>query len=135
MVDPPPTRYENSMLLTAKGSRIHHLSWSLWGYNIMYMKTPRLVHPKNSITYHRTVVVIFIIARRKIWKIICSLHWWQGKQLVFWIMTHYQRMMFSEEVMEHITETPGRMWKHSHRCDQNFKNNILWKVWGKPTSN
>lgn len=43
------------------------------------------------------------------------------KKLVFCIMAHYNRMMFSKEMMEAITQTPGRMWKHIHQCDQNFK--------------
>lgn len=33
--------------------------------------------------------------------------------MVFCIMAHYKRMMFSEEMMEAITETPAKMWKHT----------------------
>lgn len=29
--------------------------------------------------------------------------------------------MFSEEMMENITQTPGRICKHTHQCDQNKK--------------
>ena len=46
------------------------------------------------------------------------------KTLVFCIMVYYKRL-FSEEMMEDVTHTPGRICKHSHQCDQNTKINIL----------
>lgn len=42
------------------------------------------------------------------------------KKLVFCIMVYYKRI-FSEEMMEDITQTPGRICKYTHQCDQNKK--------------
>lgn len=51
------------------------------------------------------------------------------KKLVFCIMVYYKRM-FSEEMMEDITQTPGRICKHTHQCDQNKKKYFIKR--GKP---
>ena len=44
------------------------------------------------------------------------------KTLVFCVMAYYKRMMLSEEMMEAITQTPGRICKHTYQSDQNSKN-------------
>ena len=49
------------------------------------------------------------------------------KTLVFCVMAYYKRMMLSKEMMEPITQTPGRICKHAYQCDQNSKNKHFMK--------
>ena len=49
------------------------------------------------------------------------------KTLVFCVTAYYKRMMLSEEMMEAITQTSGRVCKHTYHCDQNSKNKHFMK--------